>query len=66
MPTKMAPQVDGSHVASLLLVRKERRTKVVLKLKKRDARRPIIIREENHSRADSHYLPKKKRDAPFC
>lgn len=55
-------------VTSLLLVRKERQTKVALKPKERDDRRHIIIREENHSRADSHrrYLPKEKRDAPFC
>lgn len=71
MPMKMALPLDGSHVAAsllLLLVRKERQTKVVLESKERGGRRPIIIREEIHSRADSHrrYLPKEKRDAPFC
>lgn len=56
------------EATSLLLVRKERQTKVVLKPKERVGQRPIIIREENHSRAESHrhYLPKEKQDAPFC
>lgn len=69
MPMKIALEATGSHVAaSLLLIRKERQTKVILESKERGGRRPIIIREEIHSRADSHrrYLPKVKRDAPFC
>lgn len=38
---------------SLLAVRKERQTKVALEPGERSGRRPIIIREENRSRADS-------------
>lgn len=59
---------EWKEATSLLLVRKERQTKVALEPKERGGRRPIIIPEENHSRADSHrrYLPQEKRDAPFC
>jgi len=40
------------EATSLLSVRKERQIKVALEPKTRGGRRPIIIREENHSRAD--------------